>query len=67
MLTTLNEAKRKGYAALIMKAFCEKLAEDGYRDIVAYVKADNDASKKLFNSLGYDVIGKCCYIKIKSF
>lgn len=67
MLQTLEEAKRKGYAALVMKAFSKKLAEDENIDVIACVKADNDASQSLFKSLGYDIIAKCCFIKTKSF
>lgn len=67
MLQTLKQAKRRGYAALVMKAYCKKLAEEENIDIVACVKVDNDASQSLFKSLGYDIIAKCCFIKTESF
>lgn len=67
MLQTLKEAKRKGYAALVMKAYSKKLAEDENIDIVACVKVDNNASQSLFKSLGYEIIAKCCFIKTKAF
>lgn len=67
MLQTLNEAKQKGFAALVMKAFSKKLAEDENIDIVACVRADNVASLRLFKSIGFDIIAKCFYIKTESF
>lgn len=67
MLQTIDEAKRKGYAAIVMKAIAKKLsAEDGL-DIVAFVTLDNEASKKLFERLGYNYIGNTCYIKVNCF
>lgn len=67
MLQTLKEAKRKGYAGLVMKSYSKKLAEEENIDIVACVKVDNDASQSLFKSLGYEIIAKCCFIKTKAF
>lgn len=67
MLQTIDEAKRKGYAAIVMKALAKKMASEDGIDIVAVVRASNGASMKLFQNLGYKVIGKSCYIKTESF
>lgn len=67
MLQTIDEAKRKGYAVIVMKAIAKKLASEDDLDIVAFVRSNNEASKKLFERLGYNFIGNTCYIKINSF
>lgn len=67
MLQTIDEAKRKGYAVIVMKAIAKKLASEDDLDIVAFVRSNNEASIKLFERLGYNFIGNTCYIKIKSF
>lgn len=66
MLQTVQGAKRKGYAALVVKAFSKKLAEEGL-DTIGYIVIENEASKKLFKSIGFDFIGKNCFLKTMSF
>lgn len=66
MLQTVKEAKRKGYATLVVKAFSRKLAEDNL-DVIGYIVEENQASKKLFESIGFNFIGKSCFLKINSF
>lgn len=67
MLQTIQEAKRKGYAALVVKAFSKKLAEDDNLDVIGYIVEENQASKKLFKSIGFNFIGKSCFLKTNSF
>lgn len=67
MLQTIDEAKRKGYAAIVMKAFAKQLASKDDLDIVAFITSNNGASQNLFHRLGYNFIGNTCYIKINSF
>lgn len=67
MLQTIDEAKRKGYAAIVMKAIATKLASEDDLDIVAFIRSNNEGSKKLFERLGYNFIGNTCYIKANSF
>lgn len=67
MLQTVNDAKRKGYAALVVKAFSKKMAEEDNLDVMAYIVIENEASKKLFEHLGYNFIGITCFLKTKAF
>lgn len=67
MLQTIDEAKRKGYGAVVMKAIAKKMASEDDIDIVALVRSNNEACQKLFKNLGYNFIGNTCYIKTESF
>lgn len=67
MLQTVQDAKRKGYAALVVKAFSKKLAEEDSLDTIGYIVVENEASKKLFKSIGFDFIGINCFLKTMSF
>lgn len=63
-LQTIEEAKRKGYGKLLIKAFCRKIAKNDKVDIIAYINSTNTASRNLFVSLGFKEIGKCSYLKV---
>ena len=51
-LYTLDEFRRRGYAALTIKYISKRMAQSGYLPF-ANIEPGNDASLKLFHSLGF--------------
>ncbi|XP_050082228.1 uncharacterized protein LOC126569291 [Anopheles aquasalis] len=55
-------AQRKGYGSLVIKAFARRLAEQGY-STYASVRHTNMASRRLFEKLGFSVVGEASWLK----
>lgn len=64
VLQTLEEHKKKGYASLITKYMCKKLAEKGFHSFGS-VNLGNRPSELLFEKLGFRKLGICQYIGVK--
>ena len=54
---TLEEHRRKGYQQLVTKALVNRLAARGMRT-TCHVITDNEASMKLCESLGFEIVGE---------
>lgn len=61
VLNTVEKAKRKGYAGIVVKFIAMKLAEKGIMPHV-YVNKTNDQGYKLFQKLGFRKIGDSNWI-----
>ncbi|XP_058122348.1 uncharacterized protein LOC131293169 [Anopheles ziemanni] len=55
-------AKRKGFGSLVVKALARQLAHQGH-NVYASVSFTKEASMKLFEKLGFQVVGKVNWIK----
>ncbi|XP_058120890.1 uncharacterized protein LOC131281730 [Anopheles ziemanni] len=63
VIGTLGVAeRRKGYGALVVKGFANKLAQIGINSY-ASVHVENDASNALFQSIGFKAIGQVNWIR----
>jgi ribosomal protein S18 acetylase RimI-like enzyme len=61
---TLDEHRRKGYAAMVTKALVNRLAKRGMR-ATSHVIKDNKASIALSQSLGFEVVGEATWALFK--
>ncbi|XP_044739402.1 uncharacterized protein LOC123300787 [Chrysoperla carnea] len=64
ILQTDEKYKRRGYATVVTKALCKKIAENN-ADSICYINVENTASKKLFESLGFKAIDYYAWMKMK--
>uniref|UniRef100_A0A182QV71 N-acetyltransferase domain-containing protein n=1 Tax=Anopheles farauti TaxID=69004 RepID=A0A182QV71_9DIPT len=55
-------AQRKGYGSLVIKALARRLAEQGH-STYASVRRTNTASRRLFEKLGFRVVGEASWLK----
>lgn len=62
MLQTVESERKKGYASLVVKAFCSRVANEHNDDVVAFVVETNAASQRLLTGLGFEMVGKCVYL-----
>lgn len=62
-LQTLDEHKKKGYAALVVSSMCKHLGEQGI-DCCGAVTPGNVASESLLDKLGFKILHKCFYLAV---
>lgn len=65
LLQTAAKERCKGYASLVVKAFCKMVAIEHGSDILAFVIDSNVASNQLMLGLGFRVAGHCMYLDYK--
>lgn len=65
LLTTQEDERRKGYGALVAKHLTKKIAEMGLHP-TTYINDMNEPSKKLYENLGYKIIGEVSWIVVGS-
>jgi predicted GNAT family acetyltransferase len=58
MLHTLQEFRRRGYAAVVVRALASKIIQDGAQPFCHIVEG-NSSSLALFRSLGFDEPQPC--------
>ncbi|XP_063695730.1 uncharacterized protein LOC134827107 [Culicoides brevitarsis] len=54
--------RKKGFGKLVTKALCKELGKNG-SDVMALVADSNEASKRTFQALGFEIIDCCHWIK----
>ena len=54
-LHTLEEHRRRGYAALVTEYLTKRVAQSGFVPFV-HIVVDNDASHKFFESMGFKLL-----------
>lgn len=64
ILQTLQQYKRKGYAAILVKLLAKKLALDN-TDSITYIVRKNIISQTLFKSLGFKLNNNVRWIQYK--
>lgn len=65
MLTTSQDEKRKGYGLLVAKHLTKMIAEKGFHP-TAYINNLNEPSQRLYEKLGYEIIGEINWIMVGS-
>lgn len=64
-MQTVEEAKRRGYAQIVVAALSARLANDNF-PIHATVLANNNESNPLFHKMGFRKQFLCHYIEFRS-
>ncbi|KAJ8925259.1 hypothetical protein NQ315_009087 [Exocentrus adspersus] len=64
-IQTLESYQKKGYAGIITKALCKKIAGRG-ENPTATVPIDDAVSQSMFKKLGFENQGQCNYITVDS-
>lgn len=62
-LHTMDAHRRKGYAKIVVKAFCKDFGEQN-KDIVIFASQTNVPSRSLFESCGFKLISLCRFVYI---
>jgi ribosomal protein S18 acetylase RimI-like enzyme len=65
-IQTIEAAKCKGYATLMLKILSKRLAAEDQDDVLAFVLQTNDVSNHLFQKNGFEIVGRCSWFGTKA-
>lgn len=66
-LHTMDTARRRGFGKLLVMMWCKQFIALENADPIAEIIAENNASRKLFGSLGFEVFRESWHIKLDTF
>lgn len=62
-LYTVESVRRQGLGRLLMEFHCKHFVELENLDVLAFVDADNDASFKLLQRIGFKILNECAWYR----
>lgn len=65
-LQVVEAAKRRGLGRILVKMYCKAFVKQENLDPIAYIVEENHISRKLFDSLGFQVYRRSYWLKLKT-
>lgn len=65
-LHTMESARRRGFGKLLIKMWCKEFVKQENADPISYIIADNVPSRKLYESLNFEVFRESWHVRFNT-